>query len=279
MSINAKQLAPLGAEIVDFDLSYLLEVESGPVELLDLLEANGFLLFSRINFDEAQLLAFAHRLGQVVVKDKTGWLKEFPGIYVSTLDPKVNDAPFFKATFGFHIDGTVMENPYKATLLEARVVAKEGGETQFASSYDAYERLSDEEKAHIEDLEVLQSLENAVRLFNPDPDPEDLERLRREADPPRVQPLVWKNRKGRKSLGLSTTSECIEGMPREEGRALIKDLIERATAPEFVYTHRWTAGDLVVWDNRGAFHRAIPYSKAAGRVMHRVGLAGDEPLR
>ena len=68
-------------------------------------------------------------------------------------------------------------------------------------------------------------------------------------------------------------------MGEDEGRALLGRLLEWATRPEFVYRHEWRVGDLVIWDNRGALHRALPYDSDSPRLMHRTTLVGDEPIQ
>jgi alpha-ketoglutarate-dependent taurine dioxygenase len=68
-------------------------------------------------------------------------------------------------------------------------------------------------------------------------------------------------------------------MSFDEGRGLLDELLTRSTAPGRVYRHEWVVGDLVIWDNRGVLHRALPYDRASGRDMHRTTLFGDEPVQ
>jgi alpha-ketoglutarate-dependent taurine dioxygenase len=96
--------------------------------------------------------------------------------------------------------------------------------------------------------------------------------------PPRTLPLVWKHRSGRKSLVLGATASHVEGMDQREGWALLTRLRDWATQPQFVYRHEWKLGDLVVWDNTGTMHRALPYPLDCGRLMHRTKLHGEEPF-
>ena len=95
--------------------------------------------------------------------------------------------------------------------------------------------------------------------------------------PPVRHPLVRTNPvNGRKSLFLGAHASHIEGMPLEEGRALLKELLAHVGQPQFVYSHRWTAGDLVVWDNRCVLHRATPYdTQRYKRLMQRTTVGGD----
>ncbi len=91
-------------------------------------------------------------------------------------------------------------------------------------------------------------------------------------------PLVWKHRSGRKSLVVGCTAHYVLGMGIEEGSALLTRLRDWATKPQFVYRHEWTVGDLVMWDNTGTLHRAMPYALDSGRMMHRTKLEGEEPF-
>jgi alpha-ketoglutarate-dependent taurine dioxygenase len=96
---------------------------------------------------------------------------------------------------------------------------------------------------------------------------------------PQEHPLVWTHKTGRKSLVLAATADHIVGMPRADGRALLARLLQWTVQPDFTYSHEWEKGDLVIWDNCGTLHRAIPYDSKSGREMHRTSLAGEEPLQ
>jgi alpha-ketoglutarate-dependent taurine dioxygenase len=97
--------------------------------------------------------------------------------------------------------------------------------------------------------------------------------------PAKVHPLVWTHGSGRRSLVLGSTTERVVGMQDAAGRAFLDGLLARATAPERVYRHEWAAGDLVIWDNRGVLHRALPYDSTSPRDMHRTTLYGDEAVQ
>ena len=97
--------------------------------------------------------------------------------------------------------------------------------------------------------------------------------------PPKTHPLVWRHEHGRKSLVLGATTDHVEGMSEEEGRAYLADLLDRSTVPERVYRHEWAVGDLVIWDNRGVLHRATRYDPSSARDMHRTTIAGSEAVQ
>ncbi len=161
-------------------------------------------------------------------------------------------------------------------MLSAVQVANRGGETEFANSYAAYDAFSDEEKQRFSQLRVVHSLEASQRRVHPDPSPEQVARWR--ARPTHEHPLVWTHRSGRKSLVLGASAHHVVGMEPDQSEALLADLLDRATRPHLVYSHRWSVGDTVVWDNNGVLHRAAPYDPDSPREMLRTTVLGDEPI-
>ena len=77
---------------------------------------------------------------------------------------------------------------------------------------------------------------------------------------------------------LGATAERVVGMGDAESDAYLARMLEWATQPQFVYRHHWEVGDLVIWDNRGTMHRALPYAPTSDRIMHRTTLVGDEAI-
>ncbi len=266
--------ATVGAQIVGVDRDRLLGDDALPASILETLEAHGVLVFRDLHIDDATQVAFSRRLGRVEVFGKG----EHPEIFRITLDPARNPmAAYLRGTFDWHIDGCTDDVPIMATILSAHAVAESGGETEFASTYTAFDDLSDEEKERCLSLRVVHSFEAAQRMINHNPSPEELALWRKR--PPKEHPLAWTHISGRRSLVLGATASHVAGLDMEEGRALLADLLERATAPERVYRHEWAVGDLVIWDNRGVLHRACPYDAASPRDMHRTTLHGEEPIQ
>ncbi|MGA7053421.1 MAG: TauD/TfdA family dioxygenase, partial [Mycobacterium sp.] len=193
---------------------------------------------------------------------------------------KNSSAAYLKGTFDWHIDGCTPlgeEYPQMATVLSALQVAEWGGETEFASSYSAHEALTDEEKDRFGSLRVVHSLEASQRRAHPDATPEQVERWRSRRT--HEHPLVWTHRSGRKSLVLGASADYVVGMDLDEGRALLDELLDRATVRDKVYSHTWSVGDTVIWDNRGVLHRAAPYDPNSAREMLRTTVLGDEPIQ
>jgi alpha-ketoglutarate-dependent taurine dioxygenase len=266
--------ATVGARILGVDRERLLEDGAFPAWCLDTLDANGALIFRDLHLDDATQVAFSQRLGTVEVTGSG----DPPEIFRVTLDPAKNPvAEYLRGTFDWHLDGATDDVPIMATLLSAHAVAPVGGETEFASTYAAYDDLTEEEQAHCRTLRVVHTFEAAQRLVNPDPTPKELAWWRKR--PAKTHPLVWHHRSGRRSLVLGATADHVEGMDVDEGRVLLDELLERSTRPDLVYRHEWEVGDLVIWDNRGVLHRACRYDASSPRDMHRTTIAGDEPIR
>jgi alpha-ketoglutarate-dependent taurine dioxygenase len=268
----------IGAEVSGIEPDDLLKDESLVATLMDALEANGVLVFRDLDLDPETQVAFCQRIGEL---DYSEGHHPVPGIYRVTRDAAKNSAAeYLKGTFHWHIDGCTPlhgEPPQKATLLSAKAVTDSGGDTEFASTYAAYDALSEEEKQQFAALRVLHSLEASQRLVYPDPTPEQIEGWRTR--PTSVHPLVWTHRSGRKSLLISAGAEHVVGMDADESRALLDELMERATKDDLVYRHHWSIGDTVIWDNTGVMHRATPYPAGSPREMLRTTIFGDEPIQ
>lgn len=274
MISTEKLSASVGARVDGVDREQLVSDDSLPAWCLEALEANGALVFRDLHLDDEAQVAFSRKLGRV---EKLG-RGEHPEIFRVTLDPTKNpSAAYLRGTFDWHIDGCTDDIPIMATMLSAHAVAASGGETEFASSYAAYDTLDPAEQRRLESIRVVHTIEASQRLHNPDPTPEQVENWRRR--PPKEHPLVWTHRSGRKSLVLGATADHVAGMDLDEGRALLADLLARATTPDRVYRHEWAVGDVVIWDNRGVLHRATPYDPSSPRDMHRTTFAGDEPIQ
>jgi alpha-ketoglutarate-dependent taurine dioxygenase len=226
-----------------------------------------------VNFDDAEQVTFGRRLGELVGRPGNA----VPEITVITQDPANRLADYFKGNAQWHIDGALDDVPCKAGVLTGRVIGAGDGGTEFASTYAAFDDLTEEEKERYAGLRVIHSIEATLRSVYPDPTPEQQADWRTR--PPREHPLVWKHRSGRDSLVLGATADYICGMDMDEGRDLLAGLLEQATRPGRVVRHDWSAGDLVIWDNTGVLHRVTDHDPNSSRQLHRVTVAGAEPIQ
>ena len=171
----------------------------------------------------------------------------------------------------WHSDSSFKVIPAKYSLLSARIIPSQGGNTEFADMRAAYDTLDDATKIECEGLvcEHSQLFSRALIGFG------DFTEEERRQFAPVQQRLVRRHPStGRKSLYLASHAGTILGWPVPEARAFLRDLTEHATQRKFVYAHQWRQFDLVVWDNQATMHRSRPFDATQVRDMHRTTVAG-----
>jgi alpha-ketoglutarate-dependent 2,4-dichlorophenoxyacetate dioxygenase len=180
---------------------------------------------------------------------------------------------FFKlADRLWHSDSSFRPVPAKYSLLSGRVVPSWGADTEFADMRAAYDALDARTKAEIEDLVCAHSLIYSRQAIGFS----DLSPAEIAAFQPVRQRLVRTHPvSGRKSLFLSSHAGAIEGWTVPEARMFLRDLVEHATQPQFVYRHKWRVGDIVMWDNRTTMHRARRFDRTEVRDVRRTTIGGD----
>ena len=238
-----------------------------------ILEQRGVVFFRGLEISDEQQVAIAKTLGNIVKNEG-----EDGSIYKISLDKNVNQrAEYLKGSLFWHFDGSLQPYPNLATLLRAMKLSETGGDTEFCNTYAAYDDLPEADKELIADLRVVHSAERSQYYVTPEMSYEEITFWQKS--PTKACPMVWTHQSGRKSLLLGATADYVIGLPAEESRALLARLRDWATQPQYVYRHQWQLGDLLIWDNTGTMHRALPYAVDSGRLMHRTILAGEEPLQ
>lgn len=189
------------------------------------------------------------------------------------IPPQDRRMDYQKGNYQWHADSTFKKVPSLCSILTARIVPDEGGNTEFVSTRAAYESLPDELRAKLDTLVVEHDFSVSRGRVG-------FKFTAEEAAlyPPVWHPLVQTNpATGRRSLLIGAHASTIVGWPREDGEALLADLLEHATRPTAIYSHPWAAGDIVIWDNRSVLHRATAYDSVRyRRLMQRttIGNAG-----
>jgi alpha-ketoglutarate-dependent 2,4-dichlorophenoxyacetate dioxygenase len=287
MPVNIRQIGPCFAgEVEGIDMRRPLT----PDEVAAIhagMDEYAVLVFRDQHIDDEQQLAFTRSLGEIEMA--IGASLRAPSEYrlpttfadVSNLDQ--NNKPFARDdrrrlfAIGnrlWHSDSSFKAVPAKYSLLHARIIPSKGGNTEFADMRAAWDALDDETRELCENLICEHSQiysRQQIGFF-------DLTDEERERFKPVRQVLVRTHPvTGRKSLYLSSHAGGIVGWPVPEARAFLRDLIEHATRREFVYSHRWAVGDLVMWDNRQTMHRARPFPAHEVRDVRRTTLAGGRP--
>ena len=161
----------------------------------------------------------------------------------------------------WHTDASFVDPPGRYSMLHARVVPPVPADTEFADMRAAYDALAADTKVQVEGLRAHHSVAYSRHVLGFDFSAEEQENLKGA-----IHPLVRTIPHSlRRSLYLASHASRIVDWPVPEGRLLLRDLIEHATQPEFVYRHAWRVGDLVIWDNRATMHRARPFDDAKYR--------------
>ncbi len=258
----------IGARILNSKTELLSGALSDAINAL--LEQRGVLVFPETHFTDAEQLQFTNLLG--------GSVREIRGeeVFKVSLDKKVNRevAEYLLGSLYWHIDGTMNAVPVRASMLTAKVLAPEGGDTEFANTATAYEDLPDARKQELEGLRVVHSLWASQFYHTPEPTLKQIEdwQSRGEAE----LPLVCTHRSGRKSMVLGNTAHYVKGLDPKDSQKILHGLRDYATSEPYAIRHTWAVGDTVIWDNRTSLHRATPYDPDCGRMMHRTILAGNE---
>jgi alpha-ketoglutarate-dependent 2,4-dichlorophenoxyacetate dioxygenase len=193
----------------------------------------------------------------------------------SLTDPEEQNQLFNKANGFWHTDSSFKPVPAKASLLLARVIPPEGGDTEFANFRLAYDALPEETKRRIEHFTCEHDLARTREMISPGA----MTQKQRDAYPPVRHAMVRTNpANGRKNLFIGAHVTRILELPEDESRALLDELQDFGTQPRFIYRHKWRVHDLVMWDNRCMLHRATGFdARRYPRVMQRTTLLGDGP--
>ncbi|MDE8651288.1 TauD/TfdA dioxygenase family protein [Novosphingobium album (ex Liu et al. 2023)] len=269
LKLEAETIKPkIGARILN-PKEQLLSGELA-AEINDLLEQRGVLVFPLVHFTDEEQIQFTNTLG--------GFAREIRGqdVFPISLDRNVNQeaVEYLKGSLFWHIDGTMNPVPIRGSILSSKVLPTWGGNTEFANCYAAYDDLPEETKAEIEDLTVTHSMWVSQLYHCPEPTLKQLEDWQSKGEA--ELPLVWKHKSGRKSLVLGNTAQQVVGKSLAESARILHGLREFATSEPYHYSHEWSVGDAVMWDNTGSLHRAMPYDPDCGRLLHRTILMGDE---
>jgi alpha-ketoglutarate-dependent 2,4-dichlorophenoxyacetate dioxygenase len=255
------------AEVSPIDLRHVHDQET-----LDHIRAGmdeyAVLVFRDQSFSDEEQLAFAQRLdGQLHTKTGIRALQKSrlgneALADISNLDEngEVLKSDDRRRMYGlgnrlWHTDASFQDPPGRYSLLSARVIPPVGADTEFADMRAAYDALPQEMKEQLAGLRVHHSIAHSRQVLG-----FDFSQSEQEALKGAIHPLIRTlPRTHRKSLYVASHASRILDWPVPEGRLMLRELMEHATQPEFVYRHTWRVDDLVIWDNRTTMHRGRPF--------------------
>jgi alpha-ketoglutarate-dependent 2,4-dichlorophenoxyacetate dioxygenase len=287
MPLTVRQVGPcFAAEVTGIDLTKSLSAEAiGAIHAG--MDRYAVLIFHEQDFNDEQQLAFTQSLGSIELAIGTSLRRpeeyRLPPTFADVSNLDQDNKPFARddrrRLFGignrlWHSDSSFKAVPAKYSLLHARVIPSKGGNTEFADMRAAYDALDQDSKELIDPLICEHSqMYSRAKLGFSDFTAEERERFK----PVRQRLVRTHPSTGRKSLYLSSHAGTIVGWSEPEAKALLMDLTEAATQREFVYSHAWRVGDLVMWDNRATMHRARPFPHHEPRDVRRTTLMGEGP--
>ncbi len=255
-----------GARLAGIDLAQKLSPRLKDA-IVEAFLAHQIVVFQEQSLTREEQFAFAANFGEVEAHGgHRGETKRYGVAHVmSNLGADGNPTIKFSraSNYHWHTDKPYHPAPPLLTMLYAVELPPVGGDTEFANMALAYAALPKETKHRIAGLRVV---------FRPAFD---------DSRPAADHPLVRTHPDtGINSLYLGNHSTHILGMPEAESAVLLDELLEHATQRQFVYTHRWRVGDLVMWDNRCLLHRAVANYEVAKyrRIMHRSVVKGTVPF-
>ena len=280
--ISVKPLHPLFvAEITGIDITVPVDRDDFRT-IWDAFNEHQILVFREQPFDDESQIAFSRNFGTLEMMEAHP-ANNFRPTHISVmtnLDASGNLLPLDDPAMihrlrneAWHTDSSFKRIGALASLLSARIVPPTGGNTEFASGRAAYAALPEERKQALAGLQAIHRVTKPDDVDEPAYDAEQKRRLTV------IHPVVRTNpANGRRNLYAGAHAQEIVGWPREAGRALLDELTAFCTQPQFVYSHAWREGDLVIWDNRCALHRATPYDRTQHRrKLHRTTVAGTDP--
>ena len=278
--LNITPLQPsLGARVSGLDLTNEIDDETFAT-VRDAFERYSVLVFPDQRITDEQQIRFSERFGPLEAT-RAGAKGAGSNLIVLTNigadgsigTPSDKQVLNNRANQVWHSDSSFKPMPARASLLSAREIPSQGGDTQYASMRAAYAALPDEDKRLVEGLVA----EHDFGWSRSRIDATLVTDAERAANPPVRQAVVVDSPHG-KALYLGAHARRIEDMDEAEGRALIDRLIAFGTQEQFVYSHRWAPHDVILWDNRAVLHRATPFkSSNERRHMVRTTVAGTEP--
>jgi alpha-ketoglutarate-dependent 2,4-dichlorophenoxyacetate dioxygenase len=249
--------------------------------LRDALDRYAVLVLPGQHLDDAAQIAFSEGFG-ALEQTRPGALGAGSPVIVLTnmgaageiVAPSDKQVLNNKANRLWHHDSSFKPVPARASLLSARQIPSAGGNTEFAFMRGAFAALDAAEQQRLKQLAAWHDFGwSRARV-----DAALVSDAERAQHPPVRQAVVLEENPYGPALYLGAHARSIDGMGDAESRALIESLMAHATEDRFIYSHRWSPHDLLIWDNRAVLHRATPFaSTTERRHMVRTTVAGQGP--
>ena len=272
MSLTALPLHPRFGVIAEGADLRAMTADRGYPELRDLFERHSAILLRDQEFDDDDHTRVAELFGPLENREAMHSGRDV-AFEVSKVSNETGEGVFdaddlktldLQANMLWHTDSTFLPVPALCNILTARVVPSSGGETELASTRAAWADMPERLKAPLSEAIIWHRLSNSRARISA----ELAAQPKMTRWPDRPWRAIWPNPvTGEEALFIASHSFAIEGMGHEDGAALIDEAIEFCTRPEYVYTHEWRVGDVLIWDERACLHRGRPWNYAEPRTL------------
>jgi alpha-ketoglutarate-dependent 2,4-dichlorophenoxyacetate dioxygenase len=282
---NARmEVVPIGpgfaAEIRGAGLSDVAERDDAYRAARAAFEEHSVLLFRAQPVTDELQVAYSQRFGPLEVAKVATLAAGTPFSVLTNMDgkgglvpPDHKEALRARANQLWHTDSSFKSPPALASVLSARAIPANGGETEFASMRLAWQRLPDDLRARLANAYAVHDYAWSRGKIAP--------HLASDREKSALPPVRWRMRwrnpaNGRDSLYIASHTCAIDGMPEEEGQALLEELIAHITAPGHTWLHVWRPGDVIMWDNRAVLHRGRPWPDDEPRYVARTTITATD---
>ena len=262
-----------GQIIKDLDLRQVTATHLYP-DIRDAFERHSALLFPEQSLDDAAHTRLARLFGPLENREAmAGHDADFKVSSVSNetktgvTDPKGLHTLDLQSNMLWHTDSTFLPTPALSNILTARVVPSSGGETELASTRAAWLDMPDDLRTPLQNAIIWHRLSHSRQRISA----ELAQQNKMTRWPDRPWRAIWPNPvTGDEALYIASHSFAIEGMGGCEAQDLIDRAIAFCTQDQYIYTHAWTPGDVLIWDERAVLHRGRPWNYNEPRTLKSI---------
>ncbi|WP_270729631.1 TauD/TfdA dioxygenase family protein [Shimia sp. Alg240-R146] len=270
-----------GAIVEDVSLADVARTD-GFFRLRALFEEHSALLFRGQDITDEDHLALARRFGTIedrLADERTSDdAYKVPKVSNVRADGKLTAADdlhtlHLKANFLWHADSTFLPVPALTNILIGRVVTKSGGATELASTRAAWAAMPESLKARVRGRGIRHRYSHSRAQISP-----ELAKLPMfHKWPDQHWKSVWTNPvNGKEALYIASHAFAVDGYDAAESAALLRELMEFCTQPDFTYSHSWQAGDVLIWDQRAVLHRGTPWPEDQPRTLSSLCVSASD---
>ncbi len=261
-----------GIKIKDIKINKITKNEI--VKILSLFEKYSLLVVNNQKITNLEQLEFAKKFGKLEIT-KPGTIGSNSNLVILTninnqgkvVDHNHKQAKNDRANQQWHSDSSFKIQPAKASILIGKIVPKKGGNTEFICMRNIYNELDLTKQKIFNKLNAIHHFAHSRSKI----DPNMISQIEQDKFPPVIHPMVKVNPVNKKKaiyFGSHTSGICNVNV--NESSNLLSYLNKFINNKKFIYSHKWSDNDLIIWDNRCMIHRGQPYDVSEPRRLVRA---------